>query len=115
MKKARSMGMSRVGLVVFLISIVVFAIPSWSQTGTATLNGTAVDQQGAAVPGVAITAMSSSTGFVRKATTSKDGDFTIPYLPAGSYVVKASKDGFNQAELRNIELHTADNVTLEIK
>ncbi|MDP8990890.1 MAG: carboxypeptidase regulatory-like domain-containing protein [Acidobacteriota bacterium] len=58
------------------------------------ISGTAKDQTGAVVPGVAITATQTDTGFKRTAVTDEAGDYVLPNLPIGPYRLDGSKMGF---------------------
>lgn len=100
------------GLLFLLLSL---AAVCSAQSSTATLSGTAVDQSGAMVPGVSITVMNTSTGLLRQAMSNDDGYFTIPSLPPGPYIVKASREGFNLVEINDLVLHVGDQVALQIK
>lgn len=57
--------------------------------------GQVTDATGAILPGVAIIATNTATGFVRDAVSDGDGNFRLPALPPGSYVVEATLSGFS--------------------
>src|SRR5262245_36284130 len=54
---------------------------------TGTISGHIVDDQGLAIPGATVSASSPSLQGVRTTTTSANGDYIIPFLPAGDYQV----------------------------
>src|SRR5215475_8526397 len=85
-----------------------------AQTNTATLTGTVLDSQGAVVPDVAITISSKATGLKRQANTNKEGLFTLPLLPPGIYLLQAQREGFSVAEIEDIELPVAGQVSQDI-
>src|SRR5690348_8668530 len=66
-----------------------------TQSATATLSGTILDQNGAVVPGVTVTVTNKGTSAQRQATTNEDGYFTIPLLPPSTYLVNTRRDGFS--------------------
>ena len=68
-----------------------------AQAGTASISGSVTDEQGGALPGVAITATNSATGLVRSTTTSETGTYQLLALPPGSYDVRAELSGFRTA------------------
>ena len=68
--------------------------PSFAQDATAKLLGQATDQQGAAIPGVKITATNSATGVANTVLTDKSGSYQFPSLPIGNYTISADKSGF---------------------
>lgn len=85
-----------------------------AQSGTATLTGTVVDQNGSLVPGANISVISTTQGFHRTVTTNDDGTFVVPLLSPGIYTVKAEQKGFAPAEIRNVVLSVNANVALNI-
>jgi hypothetical protein len=78
-----------IGLVVFTL-----AVPGFSQGTNGTLDGRVIDEQGLALPGVAVTARNTATGFQRSTTSDATGNYRIPGLPIGTYEVKADLAGF---------------------
>jgi len=78
--------------------------PAFAQGTNGLIEGTVVDQQGLALPGVAVTASHTSTGFARTATTDASGAFRINGLPVGIYEVKAALTGF-AAQSRKVSVN----------
>ncbi len=74
------------------------------QVSTATLEGTVVDQQKAAVAGATVTARESATGLERSAQTNSDGSYTITNLPAGKYNVAVEAKGFARSIVKDLAL-----------
>jgi len=85
-----------------------------AQSATATLSGTVVDQNDAVMPGVNIAVINIAQGFQRSTTTDSKGDFVVPLLPPGDYTVKAEREGFTPAEVRNIVLAVNDQLRIKI-
>src|SRR5260370_13054063 len=85
------------------------------QSTTATLSGTVVDQNGAAIPGASITVENTSVGLKRQATTTSEGYFTIPLLPPGTYSVRAEGQGFAPVDTKDVILNIGDRKTLQIQ
>jgi hypothetical protein len=54
---------------------------------TGTIRGEVRDATGLVLPGVTVTATSPAMQGPRTAVTSANGDFIIPFLPPGDYVV----------------------------
>ena len=50
----------------------------------------------------------------RTAVTESSGDFTFPVLPVGNYTVKATKDGFQTFEQKNVVLEVDQSVTVPV-
>ena len=74
-----------------------------AQSTLATVSGTITDQSGAALPGATVTLTNSATGAERTAVTGGTGDFNLPNVDAGSYVMVIRLQGFADAT-RNVEL-----------
>ena len=70
----------------------------------ASIRGRALDQAGALVPGVKITATNVGTGVSYPAVTSKDGGYGFQQLPIGDYTLSAEKQGFNTFVASKIHL-----------
>lgn len=84
-------------LIAMLACVFAFAMPAAAQTINGNIVGTITDEQGAAVPGVAVTATNTGTGATRTAMTNDDGIYRIAGLPVGQYSVKSEKSGFASA------------------
>jgi hypothetical protein len=84
-------------------ALAVLAAPSlFAQTFRGAIGGRVDDPTGAAVPGCALLARNTATGFERAAETTETGDFAIPELPPGEYQVSASCRGFRPVELSRV-------------
>lgn len=86
-----------------------------AQSATATLSGIVVDENGAVIPGVNIVVINIGQGFQRSTTTKDEGNFVVALLPPGTYIVKAERDGFATAEIREVVLNVNDQVALQIQ
>ena len=56
-----------------------------AQAPVGTITGTVVDETGAVVPSASVSITNKSTGAERKLTSSPDGSYSAPALPAGLY------------------------------
>ncbi len=83
-------------------------------TPTGTLTGQASDSQGGLLPGVTVTATSPSLQGERTAVTSKNGDYIIPFLPAGEYNVAFALSGF-QTSTQQVRVQLAERVSVNAK
>jgi opacity protein-like surface antigen len=86
-----------------------------AQSPSATLGGMVLDENGAVVPAVQITALNLSIAVQRHAETDGEGAFVIPLLPPGRYTLTAQREGFATLEVRNIVLNVGDRQALRIK
>ena len=66
------------------------------------IEGTVQDSNGAALPGVTLTATSSTLPGSVTAVTDGAGNFRLLSLPPGNYTVAAALEGFNNIEQRDI-------------
>jgi hypothetical protein len=65
---------------------------------TASIRGTLRDEQGAVLPKATLTARQVDTNTVRTSITGDAGEFYLPNLPAGKYVIKVELSGFSTVE-----------------
>jgi len=72
------------------------------------------DQQALAVAGAAVQISNPSLGIDRSALSGNDGTFRIPGLPAGTYIVTTSKNGFSTKTVRAFELSVNCTLILNI-
>jgi len=82
---------------------------------TADLTGTIVDQQAAVLPGATVTATNSETNYSRSATSDQTGNFLIPALPPGRYVVRAELQGFSPRSLNDVVLSLGSLVDVRLQ
>jgi Carboxypeptidase regulatory-like domain len=76
------------------------------------LNGHITDPDGLAVVGVKVRALNAGTNASYLADTGETGLYNFPNLPAGTYNVTATKDGFRQAVRPGVELHVSDVISM---
>src|SRR5262245_53713257 len=65
-----------------------------AQTSTGTILGTVRDGQGGVLPGTAVSAIDSDTSRRVDVITDDSGSYVIAQLPAGRYLVEATRTGF---------------------
>ena len=66
--------------------------------------GTVTDQTGAVVPNAAITIVNDNTGLTRNTTSGSAGDFRIIDLPAGTYTLSVTAQGFKPVKQTGIRV-----------
>jgi len=89
------------------------AVASAQGNPTGTISGHVSDPDGLAVPGAAVTVTSPVLQGLRTATTSSNGDYIIPFLPAGDYEVTFELQGFKTIK-RTIGVKMAETQPLNI-
>ncbi len=90
----------------------LFARSASGQETTASVTGTVMDQTGAVLPGVAVTARNTRTGWSKQVKTTATGRYTVPFLPVGDYEIGFSLAGFRLYAARDVTLHVNDRLTV---
>ena len=80
-----------------------------AQSGRASITGVVSDTSGAIVEGVSVTATSTTTGVSTQARTNDAGAYSLLQLPAGSYTLRAEKDGFSSQVKEALSLVAEQN------
>ena len=86
-----------------------------AQTGAASITGLIVDQSGAALPGVTVTATNQATNVAYVATTNSSGNYTIPNVVLGTYVVKAELTGFRASATEPLTVEARQVARVDLK
>ena len=90
--------MTRLPLLAFVIAALVgTATTSGAQTATGQITGSLKDPSGSVVPGVKVVVTNEQTGLTRETVSNELGDYVVPLLPVGVYVVTAEHPGFKMA------------------
>ncbi len=81
------------------------------------IQGTIVDNSGAVIPNVQVVVTNLSTGVTREVLTSDEGIFRVLSLGAGTYSVKATKEGFAHAAQPSVDVAANEirKVDIEMK
>jgi hypothetical protein len=95
-------------VLLFLPLVALSSAPLEAQEIFASLTGTVTDPQGAALPGVTVTAVNVDTRASSQAVTDSRGGYTIAKLPPGHYRMTAALQGFNTFVREGIVLRTAE-------
>src|SRR5436190_22181928 len=93
-------------LAALLIFLLAMLLSAHAQTNKATIVGTVKDPNDALVPGAKVTVTNIATGEVREATSSNDGDYTVPNLEPAKYSVRVEAPGFQPVLFAAVELET---------
>jgi hypothetical protein len=97
------------------IVLLLSCASAFAQQTTGNVTGRVLDPQGAAVPGVSITAKSAATGFTRTEVSDPEGLYRLPSLPVGIYDITAELQGFTTVVNKGIEVNVAQTVTLDFQ
>jgi hypothetical protein len=104
--------------VVWLVVLILAAIPALAQLPTGTIFGTVKDSSGASIPGAMVTVKNTDTNLTKTATAGQDGSYSFPELPVGHYDVSASAMGFRTQTQTGMTLlvtqHGEVNFTMQV-
>src|SRR5258705_5885428 len=76
-----------------------------SVAGLGAVSGTVRDATGASIPGAQVIVVNESKGIRRTLNTTEGGLFSAPSLvPATGYSVTVTKEGFNQYQLKELQV-----------
>jgi hypothetical protein len=103
---------SRAVLWICISCLSLFGFPQAEQTGE--IRGKITDEQGEALPGVAITAKSPSLQGIRNAVTDPDGNFRLPLLPVGFYSLTCELSGFEKLTILNNEVRLGFTLSVSV-
>src|SRR2546428_1344499 len=95
------------------IAMLLGCAHAFAQQTTGSVTGRILDQQGAAVPGVTVTAKNSQTGFVRTETSDAEGLYRLNALPVGVYDVTAELSGFTTVAQKDIVVGLGQTLTID--
>ncbi len=100
------------------ILIVAVLVPSVAgQSGTTSVSGTIVDQQGAVVPGATVRLLNPETGFSRTTTTNESGRFNFPIVPAATYHIEVEARNFKKLAVSDLRalVNSPLNISLTLE
>src|SRR5262249_35622335 len=78
-----------------------------------TILGRITDPTGATVAGAAVEVQSVATNAILKTTSNEAGNYQVPFLLPGDYVVRVSMNGFKKFEREGIRVSTNAQLTLD--
>jgi outer membrane receptor protein involved in Fe transport len=106
-----------VTLVMLALSMAALSMSAVAQTSTTgTIEGTVLDINGAAVPGVTVTVTSPNLITPQTATTNDEGRYRVLNLPPGRYMVAvAASQGFAEFKQENVEVNLSRTSSVEVK
>jgi hypothetical protein len=96
----------------FACTFLLALVSAWAQTSQ--INGIVRDASGLPIPGASIKATQTATGVVRTATSGADGDYVMPNLPIGPYLLEVTKEGFSRYAQTGIVLQVDTTPTIDV-
>lgn len=90
--------------IILALLAMLLACPAYGQSDRGALTGTVTDASGAIVAGAKVTITNLNNGEARTLTTSDEGYFAFPELPANPYRLTVEAQGFKIAVVENIQV-----------
>ena len=97
---------------VVLLAFLIYALPTFCQTETATISGRVTDPSGAAVSGAEVQVQNVLTGREVATKTNASGLYVVTALQPGTYRVIVTTRGFKQIVKPDVVLNVQDNASL---
>src|SRR3954447_2299862 len=107
--------MKKIILAMIVLCSLVASSTAFAQQTSGNITGRIVDAQGAAVPGVTVTARSPQTGFVRTDVSDGEGIYRLTALPVGGYDVTAELPGFSTYSRKEVIVNVAQTTDLNVE
>jgi trimeric autotransporter adhesin len=97
-----------------VVGLCLMLSPLSAQVKSSSITGIVTDRTGAVVANASVTVTDEETGAVTEAKTTADGDYTAPYLPAGSYTLTVMVSGFETYRKTGIVMGSATTVREDV-
>jgi hypothetical protein len=101
-------------LLIILVAFGLLSATASAQIRSATITGSVTDPSGAAVAGADVEVTNSGTNVSYKTKTTEAGQFTLPYLEAGTYTVDVTVAGFTPYRESRLIVATGQTVRAEV-
>src|SRR5229473_2423803 len=101
-------------LVPFIVSFLCAVAPLGAQQGTSEIGGKVIDEQGGALPGVAIVITNVDTGVFRDVVSGADGSYFASQLTPGRYRLSAKLPSFHTFERSGLVLAVGKALTINV-
>lgn len=85
-----------------------------AQVEQGAITGRVFDEGGGVVPGASVTVAQVGTGVTRETLTNEAGQYTVPYLPVGTYEVTAKFAGFSLARVTAVVIRVGLTATVNL-
>ncbi len=96
----------------FCVLVLILTAPRAFAQFSSGFTGNVSDQTGAALVGARITATNEATLIAKVAISNSSGNFNIPSLPGGTYVIEVTATGFKAWKQTGVQLESNETKTL---
>ena len=83
-----------------------------AQSTTGTITGTVTDQSKAVMAGADVTITNTLTGLVKSATSNRDGQYVLDFIPVGHYTLRVSERGFASEQRDDLDIAADQGVQI---
>lgn len=102
--------------VLLALAALVGSPPAWAQIRiTGGISGTVTDSSEGVLPGVTVQLTDEGTGATRETVTNASGSFQFPNLNHGTYLVRASLQGFQTAVYSKVVVESSRTTDLRVR
>jgi hypothetical protein len=99
----------------YILLSLVGAVSLHAQLDRATVTGVVTDPTGAVIPQVQITVRNTSTNASYPSSTNGSGQYTVPNLPIGPYVLTFEATGLKKLVREGVQLRVNDVLELDVQ
>jgi trimeric autotransporter adhesin len=97
-----------------LLLALVFASAADAQIKSGTVTGIVRDEKAAIIPGAAVVLTDEDTNISSTVRTLESGQFTFPYLPAGTYGISVNREGFAAYKEQGVALSANQTIRVDV-
>ncbi len=97
-----------------ILLVTILATAAYAQEFRATVNGRVADPTGASVPNAIVKVVNSATNETVTVTTNQDGNYTIPFIRPGIYLMTVEASGFKKYNRDKQEFSVGQNATINV-
>ena len=99
-------------VVLRLVGGIACCLALYGQTDTGSISGFVVDETGAVIPGVSVSAVDESRGIQRVSETSDTGEFVFRYVDPGVYSLRFEASDFAPLAVDGLEVRVGETATV---
>jgi hypothetical protein len=102
-------------LFVLLALIMMTVLGATAQTTAGLITGVVNDPSGAVIPDASVAVVNQDTGATRTTVSSGTGEYIVPQLAPGVYMITVTKTGFGTEVHKGVQLQVNQSLTLDFK